>query len=105
MTMRWDPFGETTTLQQAMNQLLQDSFVPSGGARSGWNNGSRATARPMPLDVYATPEEAIVIAPDLDGPALLAQGIRPCLSGLDRVVSSRLEGVAFDDPAGCRIAF
>ena len=47
-------------LRDAMNQLLSDSFVPSGGARSGWSTGSRA--RPMPLDVYATPEEAIVIA-------------------------------------------
>jgi HSP20 family protein len=47
-------------LRDAMNQLLSDSFVPSGGARSGWSTGSRA--RPMPLDVYATPDEAIVIA-------------------------------------------
>ena len=57
------PFGsDFVLLRDAMNQLLSDSFVPSGGARSGWSNGSRATARPMPLDVYATPEEAIVIA-------------------------------------------
>ena len=51
-------------LRDAMNQLLQDSFVPSGGARSGWSTGTRngTTARPMPLDVYATPDEAIVIA-------------------------------------------
>src|SRR5215217_3191411 len=45
-----------------MNQLLTDSFVPSGGARSGWGGGSQAMARPVPLDVYATPDEAIVIA-------------------------------------------
>ncbi len=57
------PFGsDFVLLRDAMNQLLQDSFIPSGGSRSGWNNGSRATARPMPLDVYATPDEAIVIA-------------------------------------------
>ena len=57
------PFGsDFVLLRDAMNQLLQDSFVPSGGPRSGWNTVSRATARPMPLDVYATPEEAIVIA-------------------------------------------
>ncbi len=41
-------------LRDAMNQLLQDSFVPSEGARTG--------TRPMPLDVYATPDEAVVIA-------------------------------------------
>jgi HSP20 family protein len=49
-------------LRDAMNQLLTDSFVPSGGARSGWRGGSQAMARPVPLDVYATPDEAIVIA-------------------------------------------
>src|SRR5215213_2408442 len=49
-------------LRDAMNQLLQDSFVPSGGSRSGWGGGSQTMARPVPLDVYATPEEAIVIA-------------------------------------------
>jgi HSP20 family protein len=49
-------------LRDAMNQLLTDSFVPSGGTRSGWGSGSPAMARPVPLDVYATPDEAIVIA-------------------------------------------
>jgi HSP20 family protein len=51
-------------LRDAMNQLLTDSFVPSGGGRSGWSNGTRngMTARPMPLDVYVTPDEAVVIA-------------------------------------------
>ena len=49
-------------LRDAMNQLLTDSFVPSGGSRSGWGGGSQAMARPVPLDVYATPDEAIVIA-------------------------------------------
>ncbi len=57
------PFGsDFVLLRDAMNQLLSDSFVPSGGSRSGWSTGSRALARPVPLDVYATPEEAIVIA-------------------------------------------
>ena len=49
-------------LRDAMNQLLSDSFVPSGGSRSGWGSGSQAMARPVPLDVYATPDEAVVIA-------------------------------------------
>jgi len=57
------PLGsDFVLLRDAMNQLLQDSVVPSGGARSGWSNGSRAMSRPLPLDVYATPDEAIVIA-------------------------------------------
>ena len=57
------PFGSNfVLLRDAMNQLLEDSFVPSGGSRYGWSNGSRTMARPVPLDVYATPDEAVVIA-------------------------------------------
>ena len=57
------PFGsDFVLLRDAMSQLLQDSVVPSGGGRSTWSNGSRTMARPIPLDVYATPDEAVVIA-------------------------------------------
>ena len=48
-------------LRDAMNQLLSDSFVPSGGARSG-GAAALAAMGPVPLDVYATPDEAVVIA-------------------------------------------
>jgi HSP20 family protein len=57
------PFGsDFVQLRQAMQELLQDSFVPSGGSRYPWITGFGAMARPVPLDVYATPEEAVVIA-------------------------------------------
>ncbi len=57
------PFGsDFVLLRDAMNQLLQDSFVPSGGSRTRWSTGSWAPARPVALDVYATPDEAVVIA-------------------------------------------
>ena len=58
------PFGsEFVLLRDAMNQLLEDSFVPSTGSRwSGGNTGTSTRARPLPLDVYATPDEAVVIA-------------------------------------------
>ena len=57
------PFGsDFVQLRQAMQELLQDSFVPSGGSRSPWSTGSGPMARPIPLDVYATPDEAVVIA-------------------------------------------
>ena len=46
------PFGsDFVLLRDAMNQLLTDSFVPSGGARSGWgyrfrgNGPARALGR------------------------------------------------------------
>jgi HSP20 family protein len=61
------PFGsDFVLLQDAMSNLLNESFVPSGGVREGWRNGTssgaRRVARPLPLDVYATPDEAVVIA-------------------------------------------
>jgi HSP20 family protein len=57
------PFGsDFVQLRQAMQELLQESFVPSGGSGYGWSTGSGAMARALPLDVYATPDEAVVIA-------------------------------------------
>ena len=57
------PFGsDFVQLRQAMQELLHDSFVPSGGSRYPWGAGTWAMTRPLPLDVYATPEEAVVIA-------------------------------------------
>ena len=62
MVSKFPLSSDFVLLRDAMNQLLSDSLVPSGGARSGWGGGSQAMARPVPLDVYATPDEAIVIA-------------------------------------------
>jgi HSP20 family protein len=57
------PFSsDFVLLRDAMSQLLSDSVVPSGGTRSTGSNGSRAMMRPVPLDVFATPDEAIIIA-------------------------------------------
>ena len=55
------PFGQDfVVLRDAMNQLLEESFVPSRGSRSTGSNGT--TVRPLPLDVYATQDEAVIIA-------------------------------------------
>ncbi|MFN8592325.1 MAG: Hsp20/alpha crystallin family protein [Thermomicrobiales bacterium] len=53
------PFGQDfVVLRDAMNQLLEESFVPSRGTRG--SNGT--VVRALPLDVYATQDEAVVIA-------------------------------------------
>src|SRR5918997_2771002 len=58
------PFGQDfVLLRDAMRQMLQESFVPSGGSRYGWSTGSQTMARPLPMDVYATPDEAGGISP------------------------------------------
>lgn len=53
---RWDPFREAVSLRDAMNTLLQDSFVrPSGtSAQSGY--------AALPLDVCETENEFVVKA-------------------------------------------
>ncbi len=56
------PFGQDfVVLRDAMNQLLEDSFVPARGSR-GSSGGNGTTVRPLPLDVYATQNEAVIIA-------------------------------------------
>ena len=55
------PLGQDfVVLREAMNQLLEDSFVPTRSGRGGSGNGKMV--RPLPLDVYATQDEAVVIA-------------------------------------------
>jgi HSP20 family protein len=54
------PFGQDfVVLRDAMNQLLEESFVPGRGSRTATNG---TLARPLPLDVFATENEAVIIA-------------------------------------------
>jgi HSP20 family protein len=48
----YDPFGEMTSLREAMNRLLEESFV-----REPFE-----TRRKIPLDVYETPDNIEIIA-------------------------------------------
>ena len=50
---------EFVSLRDAMNQLLEESFTPFWTGARGSNGG---VARPLPLDVYATQDEVVVIA-------------------------------------------
>jgi len=57
---RWDPFREAVSLRDAMNTLLQDSFVRPNGL-----SGSNAPAA-LPLDVSEI-EDAFVVKASLPG--------------------------------------
>ena len=57
---RWDPFREAISLRDAMNSLLQESFVRPGGMPA--QDGYAA----LPLDVRET-EEAFVVKASLPG--------------------------------------
>jgi HSP20 family protein len=54
-------------LRDAMQHLLDDSVVPTGGRR-----GPSGPTRPLPLDVYATPDQLVILAaiPGMDPQAL-----------------------------------
>ena len=57
--MRWNPWREMTTLREAANRLVEDSFVRPARA---WEDGSPERPFRLPLDVYTTPQEIVVVA-------------------------------------------
>jgi HSP20 family protein len=54
---RWDPFREMVSLRDAVNSLLQESFVRPGGPGAG-----EATAARLPLDISENENEFVVKA-------------------------------------------
>ena len=55
------PFGtEFSTLRQAMDRLLDDAFV-GGPVRTVWSR-SGVAPQALPLDVYATEDEVVILA-------------------------------------------
>jgi HSP20 family protein len=57
-TERWNPFQEAISLREAMNALLQDSFV-----RPGSGAPVQGGQLPLPLDVCETEHEFVVKSP------------------------------------------
>jgi HSP20 family protein len=55
---RWDPFRDVVSLREAMNSLLQDSFVRPSGALSGGVQGGGG----FPLDVAENENEFVLHA-------------------------------------------
>src|SRR5918999_1427706 len=58
MMRRPSPFGELLSLRQAMDRLLEDSFVRP---RGGWSAGADG-ASVLPLDISTTADELVVEA-------------------------------------------
>jgi len=95
MTMvRWNPWREAVTLREAMDRLFEDSFIPSR-PRADRERGVRGQTYRLPLDVYTTPEEIVVVAslpgltPDevdiaIEGDSLTIRGeLRPPLENVE----------------------
>ena len=71
MVNRFPATDEFVSLRDAMDRLMAESFV-GGPFRSLWSaggSGQGATRMPLPLDVYATNDEVVIIA--------AAPGLRP----------------------------
>ena len=51
--IRWEPFNELMSLRQAMDRLLEDSFVTPSRVFGRWEGA-------MPIDMYQTENEVVV---------------------------------------------
>ena len=57
--IRWNPLREMMTLREAMDQIFEDSYVRP--ART-WSEAAPERSLRLPLDVYTTPEEIVIVA-------------------------------------------
>jgi len=55
--VRWEPISNTVSLRDAMDRLLEDSFVNPRGF------GPTPTSLALPVDMYETEDDLIVTAP------------------------------------------
>jgi HSP20 family protein len=95
------PWRDMRTLRDAMDELLEESFVPPRQRRIGQQQEQRFR---LPLDVYTTPEEIVILAsmpgltPDevditIDGDRLTIRGeLRPPLENVDYLFQERAYG-------------
>jgi HSP20 family protein len=56
--MRWDPFSEMPSLRQAMDQLLENSFIRPGSGQGGGQSGGYG----FPIDVQEQGDTLVVKA-------------------------------------------
>ncbi len=98
---RFNPFREMVTLREAMDRLLEESFVRP---RMTWRRSSPEEPLRLPVDVYKTPEEIVVIAslpgllPEevditIEGDTLTIRGeLRPPLGNVEYLFQERTYG-------------
>jgi len=91
--VRWNPSRELVSLREAMDRLFEDSFVRP--------LGSSERERRLPLDVYTTPSEIVVMAsvpglkPDevditIEGDTLTIGGeVKPPLENVEYIFQER----------------
>src|SRR5918998_5195995 len=62
MNARWDPFRDALSLREAMDRLLEQSVITPRGPGGPGGPTSRG-GRPLPIDMWETPESIVVRAP------------------------------------------
>lgn len=95
-----NPWREVRTLREAMDELFEESFVRPGQQRLE----QQQRRFRLPLDVYVTPEEIVIVASlpgltadevdiTIDGDRLTIQGeLRPPLENVDYLFQERAYG-------------
>lgn len=96
MVSRFPVAEEFVSLRDAMDRLLSDSFV-GGPFRSFWSAPANGTPRmPLPLDVYATSDEVVLIAA---APGLSPENIEITINQGTVTLSGKTPNVAQSEEA------
>jgi len=103
--MNLSPWRDMRTLREAMNELMEDSFVRSGQRQLSEQQAQQLRQQlRLPVDVYTTPEEIVILAslpgltPDeveimIDGDRLTIRGeLRRPLENVDYLFQERIYG-------------
>jgi HSP20 family protein len=72
---RYNPLRDMVSLREAMDRLLEESFVRP---RTAWEGSTPERPLRLPVDVYRTPEEIVVIA---SLPGLLPEEVEILIEG------------------------
>lgn len=98
MVSRFPIAEEFVSLRDAMDRLLADSFVgnPLRGVWASASNGSGGARMPLPLDVYATENEVVVIA---SAPGLRAEDIEISINQGTITLTGKTPNVAQSEEA------
>jgi HSP20 family protein len=98
--IRFNPTRDMMTLREAMDRLFEESFIRP----PFWRAATTETPLRLPLDVYATPEEIVVIASlpgllpeevdiSIEGDTLTIRGeLRPPVNNVEYLFQERPYG-------------
>jgi HSP20 family protein len=74
MIARWNPVRDFVSLREAMDRLLEDSYV----RHNGWVDEDGDRVARLPIDAYSTEDEIVVIA---SVPGLKAEDVEITIEG------------------------